>query len=117
VAVRVPVRRDWRLGSILLFGVAYGAASLGCTLPILLAQRPLHVGTVSEQLIQAALAPLFANRTSIVIAHRLSTILAADTIFVLDHGSLADAGTHAELLDRADLYDRQFRPEALALES
>ena len=40
---------------------------------------------------------------------------------MLDHGRLADAGTHAELLDRgglyADLYDRQFRPEALALES
>jgi ABC-type multidrug transport system fused ATPase/permease subunit len=80
-----------------------------------------NLDTVSEQNIQAALAPLFANRTSIVIAHRLSTILAADTILVLDHGRLADAGTHVVLLERgglyADLYERQFRPEALALDS
>ena len=81
----------------------------------------LNLDTVNEQLIQAALEPLLAGRTSLVIAHRLSTILAADAILVLDHGRLVDAGTHAELLDRgglyADLYERQFRSEALALES
>jgi len=59
--------------------------------------------------------PLLRGRTSIVIAHRLSTILAADKILVLDHGRLADQGTHAELLARgglyADLYHRQFRSQ------
>jgi hypothetical protein len=43
------------------------------------------------------------------------------TILVLDRGRLAEAGTHAGLLERgglyADLYERQFRPEAFALES
>jgi ATP-binding cassette subfamily B protein len=88
---------------------------------LVLDEATSNLDTVSEQLIQAALAPLFADRTSIVIAHRLSTILAADTILVLDHGRLVDAGTHAELLERgalyADLYERQFRPDALAVES
>src|SRR5204863_7941 len=57
-----------------------------------------NLDSVSEQLIQAALAPLFRGRTSLVIAHRLSTILAADTILVLDGGRLVAQGTHAELL-------------------
>jgi ATP-binding cassette subfamily B protein len=88
---------------------------------LVLDEATSNLDTVSEQLIQAALAPLFANRTSIVIAHRLCTILAADSILVLDRGRLVDGGTRAELLERgglyADLYERQFRPEALAVES
>jgi ABC-type transport system involved in Fe-S cluster assembly fused permease/ATPase subunit len=70
----------------------------------------------SEQLIQAALAPLFVGRTSIVIAHRLSTILAADAILVLDGGRLVEHGTHRELLEHgglyATLYEQQFRDHA-----
>jgi len=66
----------------------------------------------SEALIQAALEPLLAGRTSLVIAHRLSTILAADQILVLDEGRLVEQGTHVELLARgglyAHLYETQF---------
>src|SRR5207245_2666201 len=60
--------------------------------------------TVSEQLIQAALRPLFAGRTSFVIAHRLSTILAADLILVFEQGRLVERGTHHQLLQRGGLY-------------
>ena len=71
-----------------------------------------NLDTVSEQLIQAALRPLFAGRTSFVIAHRLSTILAADVILVFDNGRLVERGTHAELVTNgglyAELYQRQF---------
>ncbi len=67
----------------------------------------------SERLIHDALARLTADRTTVVIAHRLSTIMAADVIFVLDAGRLAERGTHAELLARggpyAELYAHQFR--------
>jgi ATP-binding cassette subfamily B protein len=67
----------------------------------------------NESLIQAALVPLMAGRTSLVIAHRLSTILNADVIFVVEHGRIVESGTHAELLARdgayAQLYWKQFR--------
>lgn len=85
---------------------------------VILDEATSNLDSVSEQLIQAALRPLFADRTSFVIAHRLSTVLAADKILVLDRGRLVDAGTHEELLARGGLYktlyDRQFRTESKA---
>ncbi|MGH8899473.1 MAG: ABC transporter ATP-binding protein [Egibacteraceae bacterium] len=60
--------------------------------------------TVNEQLVQQALTPLMAGRTTVAIAHRLSTILSADVIFVLDRGRLVEQGTHEELLDRSGIY-------------
>lgn len=69
----------------------------------------------SENLIQAALEPLLANRTSLVIAHRLSTIRAADKILVFDGGRIVEEGTHDALLEQGGLYyqlhQEQFFPE------
>jgi ATP-binding cassette subfamily B protein len=82
---------------------------------VILDEATSNLDSVSEHLIQAALRPLFAGRTSIVIAHRLSTVLAADCILVLDQGRVIDRGTHHELLQREglyrSLYERQFRTE------
>ena len=60
----------------------------------------------SERLVQDALDSVVAERkhTTIVVAHRLSTIRNADTIFVLNHGKIVEAGTHAELIERQGLY-------------
>ena len=70
------------------------------------------VDTVTEGLIQKALAYLFKGRTSIVIAHRLTTIQGADRIYVLDDGRIIESGDHAELIRTGgmyrDLYEKQF---------
>jgi subfamily B ATP-binding cassette protein MsbA len=58
----------------------------------------------SERLVQDALFNLMKNRTSIVIAHRLSTIQHADEIVVIQHGVIAERGTHTELNNQQGLY-------------
>jgi ATP-binding cassette subfamily B protein len=58
----------------------------------------------SEKLIQSALETLMNGRTSIVIAHRLSTIAKLDRIVVLDNGTIAEDGTHTELLAKKGIY-------------
>jgi ATP-binding cassette subfamily B protein len=66
----------------------------------------------TEEAIQATLNGVARGRTSIIIAHRLSTIVGADQIVVLDHGKVAERGTHAELLGRGGLYSELWARQA-----
>jgi len=58
----------------------------------------------SEKLVQEALFKLMENRTSLIIAHRLSTIQHADEIIVIQNGTIAERGTHSELIQKEGLY-------------
>jgi ABC-type multidrug transport system fused ATPase/permease subunit len=62
------------------------------------------VDATTEREIKAALREVMAGRTTFVIAHRLSTIALADEIVVIEDGTVAEHGSHEELLTRSDLY-------------
>jgi subfamily B ATP-binding cassette protein MsbA len=76
---------------------------------LILDEATSALDTEAERHIQAALAQLMKNRTTLVIAHRLSTIEQADRILVVERGQIAESGTHTELLARGGLYAQLHR--------
>ena len=78
---------------------------------LILDEATSSVDTRTEVLIQEAMAQLRAGRTAFVIAHRLSTIRNADTIIVLEHGSIVEQGNHDQLMEARGAYYRLYQSQ------
>ncbi|WP_228435782.1 ABC transporter ATP-binding protein [Chryseobacterium pennipullorum] len=70
----------------------------------------------NEYKIQQAFSRLIKDKTVLVIAHRLSTITDADKILLFDKGSLIGEGTHEELLEESEMYQRMWNAHVRAKE-
>tara|TARA_B100000586_G_scaffold141600_1_gene102521 strand:+ start:1419 stop:3092 length:1674 start_codon:yes stop_codon:yes gene_type:complete len=80
---------------------------------LILDEASSSLDSESEELIQDALERLMGGRTTLVIAHRLSTVIRSDRILVLDESRIVDEGSHRDLLERSEVYDRLYRRQTL----
>ncbi|WP_295996708.1 ABC transporter transmembrane domain-containing protein, partial [Rugamonas sp.] len=95
--------------------IAIARALAGAPRILLLDEATSHIDSATEQIVQTALDELRGRVTIIAIAHRLSTIRDADRIVVLNHGRIAEAGPHEQLMRIADgLYQRLYLLQQLA---
>jgi ATP-binding cassette subfamily B protein/ATP-binding cassette subfamily C protein/ATP-binding cassette subfamily B multidrug efflux pump len=95
--------------------IAIARALAGAPRILLLDEATSHIDSQTEQIVQEALNELRGRVTVIAIAHRLSTIRDADRIIVLNHGRIAEAGPHEELMQiHEGIYQRLYMLQQLA---
>lgn len=83
---------------------------------LILDEATAAMDTATERRIQDALSRLIVGKTTIMIAHRLSTLRDADSLIVIEHGRVAESGTHRELLAKEDgVYRRLYTLQLEAL--
>jgi ATP-binding cassette subfamily B protein len=89
--------------------IAFARALIADPRILVLDEATSNVDLQSEARIEQGLRRLLAGRTAIVIAHRLSTIRQAGRIVVLEHGRIAEQGTHDELIEAEGRYYELYR--------
>ncbi len=93
------------------------ARALLCNSPILVLDDAFSsVDSATEELIHQHMRAQSTGRTVLLIAHRIASLRSADFLIVLHNGTVAEMGTHAELLQRGGLYARLYRYQALQAE-
>jgi subfamily B ATP-binding cassette protein MsbA len=115
-ASELPEGLETRVGErgVMLSGgqrqrIAIARALLKDAPVLILDEATSALDSESERRVQAALARLMQDRTTLVIAHRLSTIEKADLIIVMREGTIVEQGTHAELVARGGYYSTLHR--------
>nr|WP_286933043.1 MULTISPECIES: ATP-binding cassette domain-containing protein [unclassified Aminobacterium] len=83
---------------------------------VLLDEATASLDPENEVEVQKAIGELITGRTVIVIAHRLKTVKNADKIIVLDNSNVVEQGTHNELIERDDLYNKLWTIQQKAID-
>ena len=94
--------------------IALARALLADPRVLILDEATSNLDAESEALVQAALARLMQDRTTIIVAHRLSTVRDADRIVVIDGARVVEQGRHGELMARRGVYHRLVEHQLVA---
>ena len=78
---------------------------------IILDEATSALDSITEQLVQENLKPLFKGKTMIIITHRLSTLVKMDRILVFDNGKIVENGTHEDLLKANRIYAEMWKKQ------